>query len=136
MINFYVLKFWSLGRYNLDGANLQRTFEVHAHAHGKEPSDMSLDLEEFKSICFQANDAVSTFKSGEQEFELKLQNAAAIAVCCSCLFCPCTCGCSCCVCPYLCGITTLQKERADRAFSYSDRLNKLLEQELVKPNKI
>ena len=122
------------GRYSLDGDNLQRVFEIHAHAHGKEANDLTLDLQEFKSICFQANEEVKAFDKGEQAFDQMVQQKTQTVVCWACLCCLPTVGCSCCLFPN-CFLSSLQKEQAERAFSYNDRLNKKLAESLVKPAK-
>jgi len=50
LLHFDQVKSFLHGRYNLDGANLQTAFHVHAHIHDKDPSEETMDLAEFQSI--------------------------------------------------------------------------------------
>ena len=58
------------GKYGLDGDNIQRAFNNHAHLHGGNVS-ISLDKKEFALICHQANDASKAFNAEEDKKDNK-----------------------------------------------------------------
>lgn len=91
------------GKFGLDGSNLRKAFAKHAHKHTKkneagdvvQSEELTLDITEFKAMCFQVNAAVKEFCDKEEKLD---KSYIAQAQCCGTFACVCCLPTLCCSC--------------------------------------
>lgn len=128
-LSFAEVKAYLHGKYGLDGDNVKTAFDIHAHTHGKDVVK-SLDLEEFKAICHQANNAVKVFNDEARKdanYYWWDNQGPGFGVGCS----VCT-GCIS-LCIVGCATAYYSEDLTSRANTRSERLNALLSATLIKP---